>query len=72
MTLQASSSVSYASDSPSRYDSGNDRDLDVVIVGGGMVGLTLAAALGNTGLQVVVVERRPLQLQQSGVVERGG
>ena len=71
MTLHAPSSVSYASDFPSRSDSGNNRDLDVVIVGGGMVGLTLAAALGHTGLQVVVVERRPLQLQQSGVVEQG-
>ena len=71
MTLHAPSSVSYASDSPSRSDSGNNRDVDVVIVGGGMVGLTLAAALGHTGLQVVVVERRPLQLQQSGVFERG-
>lgn len=36
-----------------------------------MVGLTLAAALGNTSLQVAVIERRPLQLQTSGVVEQG-
>jgi 2-octaprenyl-6-methoxyphenol hydroxylase len=30
---------------------------DVVIVGGGMVGLTLALALGGAGLEVVVVDR---------------
>ncbi|MEM8715475.1 MAG: UbiH/UbiF/VisC/COQ6 family ubiquinone biosynthesis hydroxylase [Cyanobacteria bacterium P01_G01_bin.4] len=71
MPLHAPFSVSYASDSPAQSPSGSNPDLDVLIVGGGMVGLTLAAALGNTGLQVAVVERRPLQLQQSGVVEQG-
>ena len=30
---------------------------DVLIVGGGMVGLTLAAALGGAGLRVMVVDR---------------
>ena len=31
--------------------------VDVIIVGGGLVGLTLAAALGQTGLSVAVVDR---------------
>ena len=70
MTLQTSS-VSHASGSPSSPVSGDGHDCDVLIVGGGMVGLTLAAALGNTGLTVEVVERRPLQLQTLGAVELG-
>ena len=31
-------------------------DLDVAIVGGGMVGLTLAAALGGAGIETAVVD----------------
>lgn len=34
-------------------------DADVAIVGGGMVGLTLAAALGSAGIRVLVVDRDP-------------
>src|SRR5690242_19757547 len=30
--------------------------IDVAIVGGGMVGMTLAAALGSAGLEVVIVD----------------
>lgn len=33
---------------------------DVVIVGGGIVGLTLAATLGRSGLKVTVVESQPI------------
>ncbi len=36
-------------------------DFDVLIVGGGMVGLTLAAALGGAGLGVGVVDRAALE-----------
>lgn len=32
---------------------------DVVVVGGGLAGLTLAAALGDAGVDVIVIERRP-------------
>lgn len=35
-------------------------DVDVLIVGGGLVGLTLAAALGHTPVTVGLVEARPL------------
>lgn len=34
-------------------------EVDVLIVGGGMVGLTTAAALGGAGLEVLVVDRSP-------------
>ncbi|WP_210397151.1 UbiH/UbiF/VisC/COQ6 family ubiquinone biosynthesis hydroxylase [Motiliproteus sediminis] len=36
-------------------------DVDVVIAGGGMVGLTVACALGSSGLSVAVIEPRPDQ-----------
>lgn len=42
-------------------------DYDLVIVGGGLVGLTLASALKDSGLQVAVVEAR----QESAAVSRG-
>lgn len=32
---------------------------DVAVVGGGLAGLTLAAALGDAGVDVIVIERRP-------------
>jgi len=38
---------------------------DVIIVGGGMVGLTLACALRHTGLQIVVIERGEPQVRYS-------
>jgi 2-octaprenyl-6-methoxyphenol hydroxylase len=33
---------------------------DLIIVGGGIVGTTLAVALKNTGLQIAIIEERPL------------
>ncbi|WP_019506867.1 FAD-dependent hydroxylase [Pleurocapsa sp. PCC 7319] len=36
-------------------------DCDLVIVGGGIVGATLAAALKGTSLKVIIIEARPLQ-----------
>ncbi|WP_017324483.1 UbiH/UbiF/VisC/COQ6 family ubiquinone biosynthesis hydroxylase [Synechococcus sp. PCC 7336] len=50
---------------------GDRLDCDVLIVGGGMVGATLAAALGQTELTVKVIEARALDLQRSGSVELG-
>jgi len=38
---------------------------DVIIVGGGMVGLALACALRNTGLQIIVIERGEPQVRKS-------
>lgn len=35
---------------------------DLVIVGGGIVGTTLASALKNSGIKVVIIEARPLEL----------
>ncbi len=37
-------------------------DCDVAIVGGGIVGATLAAALKDSGLNVVIIEARPLEV----------
>ena len=35
---------------------------DLVIVGGGIVGTTLASALKNSGLKVIIIEARPLEV----------
>ncbi|HLI10240.1 MAG TPA: 2-octaprenyl-6-methoxyphenyl hydroxylase [Alphaproteobacteria bacterium] len=37
---------------------------DVVIIGGGMVGMTLALALGGAGISVALLDREPLRRQQ--------
>ena len=37
-------------------------DCDLVIVGGGIVGTTLAAALKDSDLQVIIIEARPLEV----------
>lgn len=37
-------------------------DCDLVIVGGGIVGATLAAALKDSGLKVIIIEARPLDI----------
>ncbi len=39
--------------------------VDVIIVGGGMVGLALACALRHSGLQIVVIERNEPQVRYS-------
>ena len=40
----------------------NDLDCDLVIVGGGIVGATFAAALKNSGLKITIVEAKPLEV----------
>ena len=37
-------------------------DCDLVIVGGGIVGATLAAALKDSGLKIIIIEARPLEI----------
>ncbi|MDJ0563521.1 MAG: FAD-dependent oxidoreductase, partial [Microcystis sp. M49629_WE12] len=38
---------------------------DLIIVGGGIVGTTLAVALKNTGLNIAMIEERPLEVAAS-------
>ena len=40
----------------------NSADYDVMIVGAGLVGLSLAAVLGDAGFRVAIVEAREPQL----------
>ncbi|WP_196139845.1 UbiH/UbiF/VisC/COQ6 family ubiquinone biosynthesis hydroxylase [Aliikangiella sp. G2MR2-5] len=40
----------------------NSRKFDIIIVGGGMVGLAMAASLCETGLQIAVIEKQSLSL----------
>lgn len=44
------------SDQPSLSRQQSELTVDVAIVGGGIVGLTLAAALGDSGMQIAVIE----------------
>ena len=37
-------------------------DCDLAIVGGGIVGTTLAAALKDSGLNIILIEARPLEM----------
>ncbi|MDQ6969437.1 MAG: UbiH/UbiF/VisC/COQ6 family ubiquinone biosynthesis hydroxylase [Mariprofundus sp.] len=43
----------------------NVNGVDVIIVGAGMVGLALACALKDTGLQIIVIERAEPQVRKS-------
>ncbi|VEP11223.1 conserved hypothetical protein [Hyella patelloides LEGE 07179] len=40
----------------------NSVDCDIVIVGGGIVGTTLASALKDSGLKITIVEAKPLEV----------
>jgi 2-octaprenyl-6-methoxyphenol hydroxylase len=40
-------------------------DCDLVIVGGGIVGTTLACALKNSGLKIIIIEAKPLPVAAS-------
>lgn len=55
--LPSRSSHEANSTSPGPYDSGFDAD--IVIVGAGIVGATLACALRDSGLRVILVEAKP-------------
>ena len=39
----------------------NNCDFDLIIVGGGMVGASLACALGNSQLKIAVIEATPIE-----------
>lgn len=53
------SSRSPLSSRPANSSHRGSRRIDIAIVGGGMVGLTLAIALGQVGLTVAVIDRQP-------------
>jgi len=42
-------------------EQGNNSDFDLIIVGGGMVGASLACALGNSQLKIAVLEAAPFE-----------
>jgi ubiquinone biosynthesis UbiH/UbiF/VisC/COQ6 family hydroxylase len=47
----------------------DSREFDLTIVGGGLVGLSLARALARTGLRLALVERGPLSVSARGETE---
>ncbi|WP_088243212.1 FAD-dependent hydroxylase [Calothrix rhizosoleniae] len=58
---------SYSEPSPAKTISQRGYDWDLVIVGGGIAGLTLASALKDSGLRVLLIEAR----EQSAAVVKG-
>jgi 2-octaprenyl-6-methoxyphenol hydroxylase len=45
------------------WDGSGGAETDVLIIGGGMVGMTLAAALAGAGVRVVVIDAQPARLR---------
>jgi len=64
-TTRQTKSVTRTKQSPASHHSEHYEYVDLVIVGGGMVGLMLATALRHSGLHIVVVERAEAEIVQS-------
>jgi len=47
------------------YSAKFDMEFDIIIIGGGLVGASLASALKNSGLHIVLIEGQPLPGQDS-------
>ncbi len=46
-----------------------NRETDVLIIGGGLVGASLACALGQAGVRVTMVEASPVCIDQQPVYD---
>ncbi|MBU0799359.1 MAG: FAD-dependent monooxygenase, partial [Alphaproteobacteria bacterium] len=50
----------------------DDKRMDVVVIGGGLVGMTLGLALAQRGLAACVIDRQPLAVMSDAAYDGRG